>query len=460
MANDDETSSEGDLAPSGDMPPTLRYRLGALAARLRDRRLAVHAAWVVVILAVALTARSLWVAHAPSDPTDGRMMNDTLFYHYSAVELSEGNGYVNPWRHTPTAQWPPGYSLLLAGLYRVFGPHVAIAWGVNIVLGALTCVVVYLIGCLALGDATGRLAGLLLAVFPGHVFFSSLVLSEVTFTFLLAVAMLLILLVARGGRDSGVPLVIILGAVVGAAALTRGQGLFLIVIALLFWWLSTADWRRALRRTAVVALAAMAVILPWSIRNYVDMGSFVLISTNVGDNLYVGNFEGATGRVVIGAVDWAYERYAYLSPEEREVAASNLLLREGLKFMFTHPGREIELAGSKIRALYEDDEEALRGIPDRRAGETIPHEGLIADVANGFYFGALAASAGGPACWLRRRRSGVALPLLVVAVLTLGQLPFFADPRFHFPMLPSLALLAAVGLVWGAGQARRVVARV
>jgi 4-amino-4-deoxy-L-arabinose transferase-like glycosyltransferase len=459
MTNDDEMSSEADPAPGSETTPVARSRTAALTARLRDRRLAVHAAWVVLILIVALTVRNLWVAYAPSNPTDGRMINDTLFYHYSAVELSEGKGYVNPWRHTPTAQWPPGYSLLLAGLYRVFGPHVALAWGVNIVLGALTCVVLYFVGCLALGDATGRLAGLLLAVFPGHVFFSSLVLSEVTFTFLLTVAMLLILLVARQGKDGGVRLVIILGAVVGAAALTRGQGLFLIVVALLFWWLLTADWRRALRRTAVIALAAMAVILPWSIRNYVDMGGFVFISTNVGDNLYVGNFEGATGRVVIGAVDWAYERYAYLPRERQEVAASNLLLREGLKFMFTHPGREIELAGSKIRALYEDDEEALRGIPNRQAGETIPHEGRIADVANGFYFAVLAVSAGGLAYWLRRRRSAVALPLLVIGVFTLGELPFFADPRFHFPMLPSLALLTAVGLVWGAGEVRRLVAR-
>ena len=424
-------------------------------ARLRSRRFLTHAAWVVVILIVALTARSVWVAYAPSDPTDGRVINDTLFYHYSAVELSEGKGYVNPWRHTPTAQWPPGYSLLLASLYRVFGPHVAIAWSVNIVLGALTCVVIYFIGCLALGDAAGRLAGLLLAVFPGHVFFSSLVLSEVTFTFLLAVAMLLILLIARQGRDGNILLVILLGVVVGLAALVRGQGLFLVVIAPLFWWLYSADWRRALRRTALVLLAAMAVILPWSIRNYADMGSFVFISTNVGGNLYVGNFEGATGRVVFGAVDWANERYAHLSREKREVAASNLLLREGLKFMFTHPGRELELAGSKIRALYQDDEEALRGIPNHQAGETIPGADRIADVANGFYFAVLAVSAGGLAYWLRRRRSAVALPLLVVGVFTLGQLLFFTDPRFHYPMLPSLCLLAAVGVVWGAGYVRR-----
>ena len=65
-------------------------------ARLRSRRFLTHAAWVVVILAVALTACSLWVAYAPADPSDGRHLNDTQFYYGSAVQLAEGKGYVNP----------------------------------------------------------------------------------------------------------------------------------------------------------------------------------------------------------------------------------------------------------------------------------------------------------------------------------------------------------------------------
>jgi hypothetical protein len=186
--------------------------------------------------------------------------------------------------------------------------------------------------------------------------------------------------------------------------------------------------------------------VPWTIRNYRTMGSFVFISTNEGGNLYVGNYEDATGKMVIGAGDWASLRYAYLPPERQEVAVNNLLLREGLGYMFTHPGRELQLSGSKIRALWEDDEEALRGIPNHQAGESIAHGDQIADGANGFYFGALVVAAGGLLLWLRRPRGEMALPVLVVAVFTLGVLPFFADPRFHYPMLPSIALLAAGGL--------------
>ena len=425
------------------------------ATHLRDRRTLLHLAWIAAILALALAARSFWVAYAPADPTDGSHVDDTYFYHYSADRLAEGSGYVVPWTGAETAHWPPGYTFFLAGLYWLFGPHVAIGWIANIVLGTLTCVAVYIAGCLILSQRAGAVAGLLLAVFPGHIFFSSLLLSETLFTFLVVVAMTLTLLVARQGRDTGMARLILLGVVVGAAALVRGQGLFLLIAAALFWWLSTADWRRALRWAAVVGVTSLAVIVPWSIRNYVAMNSFVFISTNAGGNLWLGNHEGATGRFMWMADEWMRRRYANLPEPQREVAVSNLALREGLKFMFTHPADELRLSATKLRALYEDDEEGLWWIHRPKVGRRVGSIGVIADVADGFYFAVLAVSAGGLAYWLRRRRSAVALPLLVVGVFTLGQLPFFADPRFHFPMLPSFCLLAAVGVVWGAGYVRR-----
>jgi len=80
-------------------------------------------------------------------------------------------------------------------------------------------------------------------------------------------------------------------------------------------------------------------------------------------------------------------------------------------------------------------------------------------VANVYYFAVLALAGGGLLVWLRRPRGGLVLPLLAIAVFTLGQLPFFNDPRFHYPMLPAFALLAAAGLVAAASTVRGVFAR-
>lgn len=426
-----------------------------LGARLRDRRTLVHLLWIAAILAVAVAARSFWVAYAPVDPTQRAGVVDMKFYHDSAVALTEGKGYVNPESGTQTAQWPPGYPLFLAALYSLLGPSVTAAWIANIFLGALTCVALFILGCLMVSQRVGVIAGLLLAVFPGHVLFTSLLLSEILFTFLTVIAMILMLLVARRGQDGRRWRLVLLGLVIGAAALVRGQGLFLVIVAVLLWWLYTTDLERAARWAAIVVLAGLVVIVPWTIRNYVAMHGLVVISTNGGNSVWMGNHEGANGRLMWGVGLMLLGEDAKLPPAEREVAKSNLALRLGLKYMVTHPWKELQLSGSKVRALYEDDEAAVWWINAPEEGKPLRGARLIADVADGFYFVVLAASAGGLLYWLRRRRSAVALPLLVVAVFTLGQLLFFGNSRFHFPMLPSFCLLAAVGLVAEAEYMRR-----
>jgi 4-amino-4-deoxy-L-arabinose transferase-like glycosyltransferase len=400
----------------------------------------------MAILVLALAARAFWVTYAPADPTDGRHMDDTMFYYGSASRLTEGHGYTNPWAGDPTAQWPPGYSSLLASVFLLPGPDVPAAWSANVVVGALTCVALYWVGVLISGKKVGALAGLILAVFPGHVFFSSLVMSETLFTFLVVVVMLLLAVVAKRAQP-GLPLLLLTGAGVAAAALVRGQGLFLFFVALLLWWLSSADWAHALQRATLVMMTAVALIIPWSVRNYAAMNGFVFISTNDGGNFYMGHHERANGRFIYLCDRWIAEQFDDLPRPEQEVAISNAALREGLRFMFTHPWREVQLSGSKVRALYEDDEDALRWTHHPEVDSPVRSLKIISDIANAYYFAVIAAAGLGLFYWSRRPRSALSLPLLVITVFTLGQLLFFATSRFHLPMLPSFALLAAFGLV-------------
>ena len=412
-----------------------------------------HLKWAALIFAVALAARIFWVVYVPADPTDLRTMDDTIFYHGSATSLADGEGYLNPWVGYHTAQWPPGYSFLLAAAYWLPGPDVPAAWSTNILLGALACVAVYWLGVLVAGQRAGALAGLIFAVFPGHVFFSTLVMSESLFVLLVVIVMALLALSLKS-KEPGVPLLLLTGAALAAAALVRGQGLFLLVVAFLLWGIAGGDWAKALRRTAVVTVTALALIMPWTIRNYVAMNAFVFISTNDGGNLFMGHNENSNGRFNASGT-WIGTWVEGLPWGEREVETSNVALREGLKFMFTHPWREVQLSATKIRALYEDDEDALRWIHHPDISRPVPSLKVISDVTNAYYFAVIAAAGLGLLYWSRRPRGLLLLPLLVVAVFTLGQLLFFATSRFHLPMLPSFALLAAAGLLWGAQELGR-----
>ena len=418
-----------------------------------------HVLWIALVFGVALLTRSLWVSYATHGITGRRLFDDdALFYQLTADALAKGRGFSLPTGGS-TAYFPPGYSLLLACLYFPFGSHAVIAWSLNVVLGALTCVVVYVVGSMLVHRRVGIAAGLLLALSPGHIAFSSVIMSEVLFTFLIAVAMLLILALAKRG-DLDWRGALLVGIVIGIAGLVRAQALVFVLVAGIFWFLHSGNWERSLYLASLVWLAAVSVIIPWSIRNRIEMGSFVFLSTNYGENFYIGHHEGATGGYMPGSLVSISSQFADKSPQAREVMTSKAALREGLRFAFTHPGDEMKLTVSKVRKLYEEDAYAMRSL---RVGDSGKPEGvvdLLSYLANAFYFLTLGLSAIGAWRWYRRALGGLSLPVLVIVSLTLVQLLFFSLTRYHIPMLPAFALLAGVGLVFLAERVPRFLSAV
>ncbi|MEQ8227023.1 MAG: hypothetical protein RIA64_02975 [Rhodospirillales bacterium] len=96
------------------------------------------------------------------------------------------------------------------------------------------------------------------------------------FTWLLAVIL--------NSRDVRLAPVIWAGAVLGLATLTRPSYQYLIVFMapVLFLWFrfgSNAGWRVSFRAGAVFTVAAAAVLTPWVIRNYLDLG---VVTVNSG----------------------------------------------------------------------------------------------------------------------------------------------------------------------------------
>ncbi len=103
----------------------MTLKLKGLPARLREPANRSHLIWVLVIFAVAVALRSLWVAYARADPTDGRAFaDDALFYHWSAVSLAAGNGYTMFWIElshravAPRLQPAPGECLQVVRVRR------------------------------------------------------------------------------------------------------------------------------------------------------------------------------------------------------------------------------------------------------------------------------------------------------------------------------------------------------
>ena len=83
-----------------------------------------------------------------------------------------------------------------------------------------------------------------------------------------------------------------------------------------------------------------------------------------------------------------------------------------------------------------------------------PAREALLSLSNVYYFAVLGLAVLGLPLWASRRDPGRLLLVSLVAYWTCIHLVFFADPRFHAPIMPVAALLAALPLatLWSNGR--------
>lgn len=400
-----------------------------------------------LILLSGIALRLAWIAFVHPNPTDGRF-DDTAWYRVAAHFFANGDGYVNPFSGTPTAGWPPGYPVTLGWVFGVFGEGLAQTYVLNLVLSVLTVAIVYGIALTLFDRSTALVSAAAMALWPGQIYFTSLTLSEPLFTFLFSLAVLLMLLVANVSTGRGA-LILAFGIVTALATLTRGQALLLLPLALIAWGLAGYRWRPAIAWVMLAAFVVAVMLAPWVARNQHQLGSPVLIATNFGVNIWIGNHDTATGRRNIPEPEAPQPSRDGVTQPEFEVKADNLALRIGLKYIRTHPSREVELALTKVRAMYESDATALDWNSGYQRGfyPSNTTEDWLRAAANGFWFAALALACVGLIASRMRLSDTVGLLPILVLVWTATHLLFFGDARFHYPIVFAIALLGARGLV-------------
>ena len=174
-------------------------------------------------------------------------------------------------------------------------------------------------------------AAALAAVFPAFVARDASVHSETLFALLVALALLAALRVARRPSVAGL---VALGAIIGLAALTRSEGILLLVLLAL-----PAVWRagpRRVRGLAVVVLATGVVLAPWLVRCWTAFDRPVALTTSTGDLLAGANCDATYRGSLIG--EWAFN-CVLGAPGRDEVAVAARLRARGTRYARAHRGR-------------------------------------------------------------------------------------------------------------------------
>ena len=242
---------------------------------------------------VVRTSHALALLASPAGET---LVQDAAFYHREALRILG----------TIAAPGPGGPSFMnvglpyaLAAIYSIAGPSVRAALLVQAVLGSLTAVLLALAVERMIGSRRVALAaGFLWALYAQAVFYDGLVLTPSLTNDCLAVALLLLALLSRGG---GPLLAVAAGLAVGLAAVLRANLLLLVpVVAVLLLFVPACTPRdgdrRARRLAALLFVAgAAAVPLPIVLFNGAAHGEWVPVSANGGMNFWAGNNQDAQG---------------------------------------------------------------------------------------------------------------------------------------------------------------------
>ena len=403
------------------------------------------------ILAVGLVLRVAWCVWAARLPAGG--LHDPNFYYLFGQQLANGNGY-RLLDGSPTAYYPPGYAFALAP-FLWFGYHwpldtfrnveVAIVSTLNIVWQLGTIALAFLIARRLTGRSiAGYVAAGVLALWPNLVFHTGAALTESLFLLLLLVV---VHLAIRPTAESGawdLRRCIVVGLVLGAATLVRPVTVPVFPALLVVFLVARIGWKRAITQTAIVTAAAVAVLVPWMIRNAVVMGQ-VTLSTNTGDNLCMSRHVGGSGGFEYPN-DRCFAGFDEIDRPEFELVRDRHGREVAIDCVREHPSEELRLLIRRAGAMFTDDADGVSAVQSYGDDPWIAarHRRLLRGAATGYGLLAGVVSLGGLALLVRRRTpSGLFVVLTGVGML-LPPLIFFGDPRFHVPAVPIAAIAIGV----------------
>lgn len=297
--------------------------------------------WLVVaVLALALALRAGVVL-----ADDGyQPVNDSLHFDLIATSLANGDGYEPALfgMEGGGSYRAPLYPTSLAVVYAVFGDHSWTAGRLaNGVLGTALVALIALLATQLMGRRVGAVALVLAAVHPTLILYCSSLMSEPLMATLVVAATAAAIQHRR--RPEGLRWALVAGVLVGLAALTRETGLFLAPgLALLVW--PTPRRLGGLAPAFGLALAAVAVVAPWTIRNAVQLDAFVPISTS-GGYTFAGTYNQTSrdnprdpGIWMPPEVDPAMAEVIASIEDPNEVSVDRELRRAALEFVQDHPG--------------------------------------------------------------------------------------------------------------------------
>ena len=289
---------------------------------------------LVYLFVLGLVVRTCFMVGHAHTPEFGVATLDQKYYDTAARMLLDGEDL-----HLLHGLRPLLYPMILAGFYKLGGAHgIDLAVAAQHLLGILTGVLVALLGTrLFRHRLSGLAGGVLYLLAPIPLCFEGELLVESSYVFLICLMLLLLLRAAEATEWKAGLLWLLCGGLTALAAQERSNlMIFMVVYPLLAGW----RWWRSRQGAALLPLLGLiggvVMAVPWGFVNKLQSGHFMLMPSEGGVNLYLGN-QRATDGITTGlnrfvnyneryddpGEVWAREEYAAAMLAQGRLADSN-----------------------------------------------------------------------------------------------------------------------------------------
>ncbi|UCD63662.1 MAG: glycosyltransferase family 39 protein [Candidatus Zixiibacteriota bacterium] len=412
--------------------------------------------WPLLIALAAIAVRVLYVAELSRLPEFAVPIVDQKWNWEWANEIVDGSF----WGQEAYFR-APLYAYFLAILSWITSGSVVLSKLLQTLLTGGTIWFLYRLTEHLFDRKTAVIAGLIYALYGTLVFYETTFLRPGLFLFLMVWGMQRLVVY----RESAlVKTWLWTGVILGLAATCRPN--ILLVIPFLMIWLlmirgREQGWLRRARSPLVLAAGVVLMIMPVTIRNAVVTGDFILISSQGGINLYLGNNPESDGLTMLmpevdldESVSWRDFRRVTRAVAEREAGRelsearlSSFWARRAVTFMTEHPDRFLTLLWKKTVYLLSGFENSDNADIYHRRTKSVLYSLLVWSKPFYFPFGLLLPLAV-MGLYVTRERSAVLRPIYIFMLAYIPSIILFlVTARHRLPLVPFMIMLAAGGVV-------------
>lgn len=403
-------------------------------------------AFIFCLIAITFLPRLVWILSVKTAP-----VSDFFLYHDYAIKASQGLYDSYPETY-PLFPFKFGYPLLLSVLYRIFGASLMTAKFLNVFISVIVAVLLYWIGKKVFNEESGRIAGLIFALWPAQIMYNSVLASEHVFMLFFAAGIALFIktqFYMKGAYKYLFPA--LTGVSLALAHIIRpvSSMLFPVLIFYLFVFVKNTPLKKTiLHKLGVISLMLAGFVVIMAIFNavVVNLTGVQVWRSSSGFSLLVGTNYQSSGM--------------YSSEDEKIISEYNYdfdkihseSTKRAIERIKSSPLNFMRLAEKKFILQWTSEDFGLywsiNKVTERTPAAEIANNksNWIELLVQLFYIALLLFATVGFIYSKRAENYFTAIFLMLFGAFVAAHTLLEVQSRYHYPVIPVLIIVAGYGL--------------